>query len=195
MKNSKASLTLGLVLACAAFVFSLAVRAQAQTFTSLYSFCTQANCTDGKNPYYGSLVQASDGNLYGSTWLGGTATRCPNGCGTIFRITTGGSFTTVHAFTFTDGQLPYSGMIQATDGNLYGTTSSGGGHDDGTIYAFTPGIPPTPVQFVPLTRAVWSIRAIPTGPSEAHQFKVGQPAASRSLRALAVFPIQRRCTR
>jgi uncharacterized repeat protein (TIGR03803 family) len=121
------------------------------TFTSLYSFCTQANCTDGKNPYYGSLVQASDGNLYGSTWLGGTATRCPNGCGTIFRITTGGSFTTVHAFTFTDGQLPYSGMIQATDGNLYGTTSSGGGHDDGTIYAFTPGIPPTPVQFVPLT--------------------------------------------
>jgi uncharacterized repeat protein (TIGR03803 family) len=121
------------------------------TFTSLYSFCTQANCTDGKNPYYGSLVQAGDGNLYGSTWLGGTATRCPNGCGTIFRITTGGSFTTVHAFTFTDGQLPYSGMIQATDGNLYGTTSSGGGHDDGTIYAFTPGIPPTPVQFVPLT--------------------------------------------
>ena len=118
------------------------------TFTSLYSFCTQTNCTDGKNPFYGSLVQASDGNLYGTTWLGGVATKCQNGCGTIFRITTGGSFATVHAFTFTDGQLPYAGMVQATDGNLYGTTSSGGAHDAGTVYGFNPGIPPNPVQFI-----------------------------------------------
>ncbi len=122
------------------------------TFTSLYSFCTQADCTDGKNPFYGSLVQASDGNLYGTTWLGGIHTICSNGCGTIFRITPGGSFTTVHSFNHTtDGDMPFAGMIQATDGNLYGTASSGGGHDEGTIYAFNPGIPPTPVQFVPLT--------------------------------------------
>jgi uncharacterized repeat protein (TIGR03803 family) len=121
------------------------------TFTSLYSFCTQTNCTDGSRPFYGSLVQASDGKLYGTTWLGGTDSRCPNGCGTIFRITLGGSFTTLHSFNFTtDGSEPYAGLIQATDGNLYGTASFGGAHDEGTIYAFNPGIPPTPVQFVPL---------------------------------------------
>jgi uncharacterized repeat protein (TIGR03803 family) len=119
-------------------------------FTSLYSFCTQDNCADGSHPFYGSLVQASDGNLYGSTWLGGAGggNRCSNGCGTIFRITLDGRFTTVHGFDFDDGQLPYAGMIQGTDGNLYGTTSSGGSHDDGTIYAFNPGIPPNPEQFV-----------------------------------------------
>jgi uncharacterized repeat protein (TIGR03803 family) len=122
------------------------------TFTSLYSFCTQANCTDGSHPFYGSLVQASDGNLYGTTWLGGIHTICSNGCGTLFRITPGGSFTTMHSFDHTnDGDMPFAGLIQATDGNLYGTASSGGAHDDGTIYAFNPGIPPTPVQFVPLT--------------------------------------------
>jgi len=121
------------------------------TFTSLYSFCTQANCTDGKDPFYGSLVQATDGNLYGTTWLGGISTRCSNGCGTIFRISTGGRFATVHAFTFTDGQIPYAGMIQASDGNLYGTTSSGGANDAGTVYGLNPGIAPNPVQFIAAT--------------------------------------------
>jgi uncharacterized repeat protein (TIGR03803 family) len=135
------------------------------TFTSLYSFCTQTDCTDGKNPFYGSLVQASDGNLYGTTWLGGIHTICSNGCGTIFRITLGGSFTTLHSFNHTtDGDLPFAGMIQATDGNLYGTASSGGAHDDGTIYAFNPGIPPTPVQFVPLTPCRVVDTRNPSGP-------------------------------
>ncbi|MGC1945398.1 MAG: choice-of-anchor tandem repeat GloVer-containing protein, partial [Candidatus Acidiferrales bacterium] len=122
-------------------------------FTSLYSFCTQDNCTDGSHPYYDSLVQATDGNLYGTTWLGGAGggNRCSNGCGTIFRIGLDGRFTTVHGFNFDDGQLPYAGMIQASDGNLYGTTSSGGSHDDGTIYAFNPGIPPNPEQFISVT--------------------------------------------
>jgi uncharacterized repeat protein (TIGR03803 family) len=120
------------------------------TFTSLYSFCTQGNCADGSHPFYASLVQGRDGNLYGTTWLGGAGggNRCSNGCGTIFRITLDGRFTTVHSFNFDDGQLIYAGLIQATDGNLYGTTSSGGGHDAGTVYAFNPGIPPNPEQFV-----------------------------------------------
>jgi len=134
------------------------------TLTSLYSFCTQTNCTDGKDPFYGSLVQATDGNLYGTTWLGGITTRCSNGCGTIFRITTGGSFSTVHSFNFTDGDIVYAGLIQATDGNLYGTTSSGGAHDAGTVYAFNPGIPPTPVQFIAATPCRVVDTRNPTGP-------------------------------
>ncbi len=135
------------------------------TFTSLYSFCTQSNCTDGKNPFYGSLVQASDGNLYGTTWLGGIHTICSNGCGTIFRITLNGSFATLHGFNFTtDGSEPYAGMIQATDGNLYGTASSGGGHDAGTIYGFNPGIPPNPEQFIAATPCRVVDTRSPNGP-------------------------------
>ena len=152
------------------------------TFTSLYSFCTQDNCTDGSHPFYGSLVQASDGNLYGTTWIGGAGggNRCSNSCGTIFRITLGGSFTTVHGFDFDDGQKPYAGMIQASDGNLYGTTSSGGSNDDGTIYAFNPGIPPTPVQFVPVTPCRVVDTRNPDGPFG------GPPIPSDTARSFAI---------
>ena len=79
--------------------------------------------TDGFDPF-GVLVQASDGNLYGTTVGGGTD--CSGGCGTVFRVTPNGTFTTVHAFNFTDGSQPSAGLVQATDGDLYGTTTAGG---------------------------------------------------------------------
>jgi uncharacterized repeat protein (TIGR03803 family) len=105
------------------------------TITTLYSFCSQTNCTDGASPYAG-LVQAADGNFYGTTWQGGN---CPPGCssGTVFRITSAGTLTTMHAFDVTDGSKPYAGLVQATDGNFYGTTSEGGAHDQGTAFKIT----------------------------------------------------------
>ena len=87
---------------------------------------------DGANPYAG-LVQASDGNLYGTTYNGGA-----NGKGTIFKLTAG-TLTTLHSFNSTDGAYPYAALIQATDGNLYGTTSSGGASGYGTVFQITPG--------------------------------------------------------
>jgi uncharacterized repeat protein (TIGR03803 family) len=122
-------------------------------FTNLYSFCTQSNCADGRSPYYGSLVQASDGLLYGTTWQGGSDNTCSNGCGVLFRIELGGRFTTVHSFTrTTDGASPFAGLTQASDGKLYGTTTYGGnnGIGKGTIYRLTPAIVSQPVQFVPV---------------------------------------------
>ena len=67
--------------------------------TTLYNFCSQANCTDGVEPYAG-LVQAGDGNFYGTTWLGGTNCRpgLLGGCGTVFKITPSGTFTSLYSF-------------------------------------------------------------------------------------------------
>jgi|HubBroStandDraft_1064217.scaffolds.fasta_scaffold05293_5 uncharacterized repeat protein (TIGR03803 family) len=95
------------------------------TFTTFHSF----NSTDGSAPACG-LVQASDGNLYGTTYEGGSNNSCPNGCGTVFKINLDGALTTLHNFDSTDGANPIAGLIQATDGNFYGTTY-GGGTDGG----------------------------------------------------------------
>jgi len=107
--------------------------------TTLYSFCAQTNCTDGFYPG-ASLVQATDGNFYGTTGYGGT-----NSYGTVFKITPGGTLTTLHSFDLTDGESPSAPLIQATDGNLYGTAYYGGANDNciygtcGTVFKITPG--------------------------------------------------------
>jgi uncharacterized repeat protein (TIGR03803 family) len=104
------------------------------TLTTLYSFCSLSGCADGDWPT--ALIQAADGSFYGATTFGGTSTSCTNGCGTIFRITASGTFTTLHSFDNTDGNDP-SVPMQATDGDFYGTTGAGGAHAQGTIYKFT----------------------------------------------------------
>ena len=112
--------------------------------TTLYSFCAQANCTDGQQPYAG-LVRGSDGNFYGTTLEGGANTGCSLGsgtCGTVFKITPGGALTTLHSFCAqsgcTDGGNPYAGLVQATDGNFYGTTFGRGVNGYGTVFKITP---------------------------------------------------------
>jgi uncharacterized repeat protein (TIGR03803 family) len=93
------------------------------TVTTIYSFCSQANCIDGAYPEAG-LVLATDGNFYGTTWGGGIDG--PEGHGTAFKITPGGKLTTLYSFCSqtecADGANPVAGLIQGIDGNLYGTT-------------------------------------------------------------------------
>jgi uncharacterized repeat protein (TIGR03803 family) len=98
-------------------------------FSNLWSFTASQGVT---RPYAGTLVQASDGNLYGLTTGGGY--------GTIYRITTNGAVTLLHAFRgqAADGASPYSGLIQANDGNLYGATAAGGVTGCGTIFSISP---------------------------------------------------------
>ena len=96
--------------------------------TVLYKFCLQENCPDGKQPV-GSLIQATDGNFYGTTSEGGQY-----GWGTVFRMTPDGGLTTLHDFNRADGGSPSAAMVQAPDGSLYGTTSAGGSHDLGTVF-------------------------------------------------------------
>jgi uncharacterized repeat protein (TIGR03803 family) len=104
---------------------------------TLYSFCPQGrNCTDGDFPA-GGLVQSSIGNFYGTTAFGGA-----NNGGTIFEITPAGSLTTLYSFCAeaqcADGEYPFAGLVQAHDGNFYGTTSYAGVYHGGTVFEITP---------------------------------------------------------
>jgi uncharacterized repeat protein (TIGR03803 family) len=107
-------------------VFKISPRGQ---LTTLHSFCLQTGCPDGLGPN-GKLVLGSDGNYYGTTVAGGTSTSCYNGCGTVFKISTAGDFTTLYSFCqqsgCPDGNSPNAALVQATDGNFYGTTYYGG---------------------------------------------------------------------
>ena len=109
------------------------------TVTTLYNFCSQSDCTDGSQPT-ASLLQAANGDFYGTTDWGGSGND-----GTVFRLTPSGTLTTLHSFALTDGAQPYAGLIQATDGNFYGTTFGGGVVNDqacptgcGTVFRITP---------------------------------------------------------
>jgi uncharacterized repeat protein (TIGR03803 family) len=96
---------------------------------------------DGARPYYGSsLIQGSDGNLYGVTYNGGVASSGNvQGRGTVFRMTLAGATTILHSFTGgTNIAFPYGGLVQATDGNLYGTAYAGDLAGNGGIFRIDP---------------------------------------------------------
>jgi uncharacterized repeat protein (TIGR03803 family) len=100
----------------------------AGVLTTLYTFCSLKGCADGSHPKDG-LIPADDGNLYGTTFEGGT-----QNYGTIFKVTPAGTLTTIHRFDLTHGANPYGGLIQASDGNLYGLASSCASPPFGTAY-------------------------------------------------------------
>src|SRR5579862_1662773 len=115
--------------AAALLLFLLAqVAVRAQSVTTIHSF----DYTDGGYPL-ANVIQASDGNFYGTTYEGGAY-----GYGTVFQITPSGTLTTLHSFDYSDGAYPYlEGLIQASDGNLYGTTEEGGANGHGTVFRIT----------------------------------------------------------
>jgi uncharacterized repeat protein (TIGR03803 family) len=102
------------------------------TLTTLHTF----NYTDGSGPSAG-LVQGSDGNFYGTTYEGGTSLNCSTGCGTVFKITSSGTLTTLYNFSRTDGANPFAALVQAADENFYGATTGGGAADVGTVFKIT----------------------------------------------------------
>jgi len=106
--------------------------------TTLHSFCSLPNCADGINWINAGLVQGNDGSFYGTTNGGGA-----HAGGTIFKITSSGKLTTLYSFCTqagcADGDGPQAGLVQATDGNFYGTTAGGGATNLGTFFRITPG--------------------------------------------------------
>lgn len=118
-------------------VWLVPAEAQAQTFTTLYSF---TGGKDGAIPYKGP-VRDDAGNLYGVTFYGDDA--CPDsylfmsvGCGTIWKLDTKHNLTTLVTFTGTNGADP-DGNLTLRGDVLYGTTSAGGANDQGTLFSVT----------------------------------------------------------
>ena len=116
---------------------------QTGDLTILHRFCAQTNCGDGSGPL-GGLVLGTDKNFYGTTFSGG-AHNCTGSIecgGSVFEITSQGAFKTLYSFcsqtSCADGEFPYAELLIASSGNLYGTTSAGGAHGDGTIFKITP---------------------------------------------------------
>ncbi len=103
-------------------ILSFADGVTGQTLTTLCSF----SVTNGQYPY-AALVQGSDGNFYSTTWIGGTSANCNGGCGTVFRISPSGTFSSLYSFTGgSDGGSIFGGLVQGTDGYFYGNASQGG---------------------------------------------------------------------
>lgn len=126
--------------------------------TTLYNFCSLADCADGAYPL--ALMLATDGNFYGMTGSGGT-----DNMGTIFQITPGGALTTEHSFEGADGIVtenqpgPY--LIEDTSGTFYGVTPEGGANYltcatcDGTVFSLSMGLAPF-VETLPVSGKIGS---------------------------------------
>jgi hypothetical protein len=110
----------------------------------LYSFCSPPqDCTDGFHPEAG-LTRDASGNLYGTTYMGGSS-GCPvhGGCGTVFELTlnaTKTGWTEKLLYTFgTHGVFPAAELIRDALGNLYGATCWGfGAYRSGTVFELKP---------------------------------------------------------
>jgi uncharacterized repeat protein (TIGR03803 family) len=123
-------LTVSSMLALPAFAGAAAAKSAAQ-FQALYTFTGGA---DGGWPA-GNLIADRNGNLYGTTSVGG-----PNGAGTVFKLAPDGTETVLHNFTgAADGDLPMSGLLMDSEGNLYGVTEIGGTNGAGNVFKMTPG--------------------------------------------------------
>src|ERR1043165_4890642 len=128
MKTLKAVYKTGKALGIGIFALSAFAVKGDVIITTLHSFQSPIG---GAQP--NTLVLGKDGNLYGTTYAGGTA-----GHGTIFRFTTNGVLTILYSFDGADsGARPWAPPVQGSDGHFYGATSKGGTSDAGTVYKFT----------------------------------------------------------
>jgi uncharacterized repeat protein (TIGR03803 family) len=118
------------------------------TTTSLYAFCEQAGCSDGADPATAGVVMYGNGNLYGTTYEGGSGESCadPQGCGVVYELSANGNYNVLYSFCAeskcADGWAPIGPLLLGKMGVLYGTTNVGGstacGNGCGTVFSLTP---------------------------------------------------------
>src|SRR5215813_14500514 len=123
-----------IMFAISLFVFG-ATAAFTQTFTTLHGF---TGGTDGGFSF-APLILDPAGNLYGTTYQGGDL-NCDSadpgrGCGVVYRMDSAGNQTVLYSFrALPDGQFVQAGLVRDNAGNLYGTTTSGGDSNAGTVF-------------------------------------------------------------
>ncbi|HWA88643.1 MAG TPA: choice-of-anchor tandem repeat GloVer-containing protein [Rhizomicrobium sp.] len=117
------------------------------TLTNLFDLCSGAGCTAGFNSLSG-LVMDAEGFLYGTTLDGGAGgPSCSNGCGVLFKLSTGGQLTSLHDFCSetlcADGAAPANigGLLIDASGNLFGTAIGGGAgqNSGGVVFEYSGG--------------------------------------------------------
>lgn len=120
------------IMFAATLVLCAAAFAGAQTVSTVYNFA--GGKASGANPWYVTLVQGTNGALYGTTYNGGS-----KGMGTVFSISTTGTFTLLHSFTggASDGANPTGGLTLGSNGDFYGTTQQGGTASNGVVFQMT----------------------------------------------------------
>lgn len=154
----------------------------ANTVTTIVEFTALSGAVQGSGPFSG-LVEANDGNLYGTTYIGGTGD-----FGTIYRYNLASGTITPKLIEFTGmtgsfkGSRPWATMIKASDGNLYGTTregGTGGTYGYGTIFKLAIGTQPAPTVTTSAATSITSTSATlngqvnPQGAASTWQFEYG----------------------
>ena len=115
-------------------------RDEAGNYQAIHVFNTAGFGPEGMHPEAG-LLRGSSGSLYGTNTLDGLPIFSPNVKGTLFRMNENGAVAVLHTFRGPDGATPFAGLVEASDGNLYGTTFAGGASDKGTIFRINPRAP------------------------------------------------------
>jgi uncharacterized repeat protein (TIGR03803 family) len=156
-QNFRSALATTTMLAVLTFALALTLAPQsasAQTYKVLYNFTGQS---DGASPEAGVTLDAA-GNLYGTTYAGGSLANCIYygyvGCGTVFKLSHKGSgwvFAPLYKFVGQDGANPEARVVFGPNGALYGTTSSGGSQQSGTVFELQP-----PANVCPTPSCPWS---------------------------------------
>jgi uncharacterized repeat protein (TIGR03803 family) len=144
------------------------------SFTTLYSFGVTTG--DGYGGYSG-LTLGTDGNLYGGTAIGGKA-----GAGSLYKITTDGTYTQLYSFpnlVGTNGQEPIAALTQDTSGKFYGITQFGGTFGDGSVYTLDVGLGPFVTFVRPTGKVGQRAQILGTGLSGASSVTFNGVAATK----------------
>ncbi len=121
------------------YVFELSFSKARWTVIHLHDFTGRdgAETTNTAGGQVAALIQDASGNLYGTTGLGGTSTRCKGGCGVLFELKNNSgtwSETVLHNFNGSDGSAPDAALLKDAAGNFYGTATAGGAKGLGVVF-------------------------------------------------------------
>jgi len=147
----------------------------AGNYQAIHLFNTAGYGPEGMHPESG-LLAASSGALYGANTVDGLPIFSGDVEGALYRMNTNGVVTVLHTFTGADGATPYAGLVEGSDGNLYGTTFFGGASNKGTIFRLNPRARSTVATFT------FSANPVAQGQTTTGMVTLSRPAPGGGMR-------------